>query len=354
MRTSITMQNTRKFSNKQINKSGDFLAKNNIYPIDELALDNHLEIFNYWRSLHSYVMNVLYINIKRRVDYLYPSKAILAQRLKRAPSILSKLKRFEKMKFSRMQDIAGIRIIVNKTSDIYKMRENIKTKFPHKLCYEKNYINSPKDDGYRCLHMVFETRNLTNPQYNGLNVELQIRTKLQHQWATAVEIIGLHKNTSYKSGLGDEEIREFLCLCSSLLATVEGTPIDQKYHGKSTQDLCKQLKEMDKKIKILDYLKGLTTAINYQNKNLKKGNIYLILLKLDERKLSLKSFNNPQKAESDYASIEKLIAKENKDWDVVLISLNNINFLKKAYPNYYLDSHEFTKRIENLMEMHCA
>ena len=119
---------------------------------------------------------------------------------RRKVNIVVDVNRFKSMQLSRMQDIAGVRIIVKKIPDIYKVRDDINNKFPHKICYEKNYINEPKTDGYRCLHIIFEMKGITKQKYNGLNVELQIRTELQHQWATAVEIIGLYKNTSYKSG----------------------------------------------------------------------------------------------------------------------------------------------------------
>ena len=192
-------QTCRNFSKKRVNKSGSYLAHNTINTVNESEFDENLEIFNNWRALHSYPMNIIYMNLNRRIKKLGIQDAIIVQRLKRSPSILNKLNRFKDMQLSRMQDIGGVRIIVKKISDIYKIRDDINNAFPHKICYEKNYINNPKEDGYRCLHMIFEIKNLNDEKYNGLNIELQIRTELQHQWATAVEILGLYKNVSYKS-----------------------------------------------------------------------------------------------------------------------------------------------------------
>lgn len=342
----------RNFSKKEVNRSGTFLAHTDIDNIDEPTLEKNLDIFNDWRGLHSYAMNIIYMNLKRRVSKMDISMPIIAQRLKRTPSILSKLRRFEKMQLSRMQDIAGVRIIVRKISDIYKIRENINNGFPHQICYEKNYINEPKPDGYRCLHTIFEIKGLKNQKYNGLNVELQIRTELQHQWATAVEIIGLYKNTSYKSGLGDKKTREFLCVCSNLFARIENTPIDKNYYGKTEQELCLILKKLNEELKILDYLRGLIVAVNRQNEIPSKGNskTCLILLKLDEKVLSLKNFTNDEDTKKAYASLEKEITKEKKNWDVVLISVNDMKKLKSAYPNYYLDSRRFVKTIQSFID----
>ena len=346
----------RNFSKKEVNRSGHFLASNSIDSTDELTLEKHLEIFNYWRGIHSYVMNIIYMNLKRRI-YNNPElkdirNAIIAQRLKRTPSILSKLNRFEKMQLSRMQDIAGVRIIVKKISDIYKIRDNINKKFPHKICSEKNYVNNPKPDGYRCLHIIFEIKGITKQKYNGLNVELQIRTELQHQWATAVEIIGLYKNTSYKSGLGDEETREFLCICSNLFARAENTPIDKRYHGKTEDELCLMLKKLNERLNILDYLRGLIVAVNRQDQISRKRNskTCLILLKLDEKVLSLKNFTKEEDTQIAYTELEKEITKEKKNWDVVLISVNDMKKLKNAYPNYYLDSRRFVQTVQSFID----
>lgn len=365
------------FSKKQVNRSGDFLAKNINSKSEDEHSNYHWDVFNYWKSLHSYVMNIMYTNLKRKISKIQEDEInslkktqdkekqayilknllkdfIIVQRLKRTPSILGKLNRFKNMQLSRMQDIAGIRIIVNNISDIYKIRDNITSsikKNSHQITYEKNYINYPKEDGYRCFHMIFEIRGLKEDKYNGLSVELQIRTKLQHQWATAVEIIGLYTKTSYKSGLGDEKIREFLCLCSNLLAIKEETPIHEKYYTKTEKELCKLLKSLNDELNILDYLKGLTVAVHHQ-KNIQqnKNTIYLALLKLDEKKLRLLSYSSVIEAEKKYAELEKQIHLTQKEWDVVLISLDDIKSIRKAFPNYYLDSREFTKTIENFIK----
>lgn len=346
------------FSKKQVNKSGNFLAQNhddiNELDLDQylLDLDQHLKVFNSWRSLHSYVMNVIYMNLKRRIQKLEIKEAIIAQRLKRTPSIINKLNRFHGMQLSRMQDIAGVRIIVEKKSDIYKIRDDLISKFPHIICDEDNYINVPKPDGYRCLHMIFKIQGLEKQKFNGLSVELQIRTELQHQWATAVEIIGLYKNTSYKSGLGDEKTREFLCVCSNLLALREGTPIDPKYYGKTEKDLCQTLRILNEELNVLDYLKGLMTSLKHHQTVIKKSKskICLLLLKLDEKLLKLQGFKKVEDAELAYNALEREISQKKKNWDVVLISVNDMESLKKAYPNYYMDSQKFISTIKKFIK----
>ena len=70
---------------------------------------------------------------------------IVAQRLKRMPTINDKLKRFPTMNLSRMQDIGGIRAVVESYRDVLKLDDAYKNKskysqFEHCLLRGKNYI----------------------------------------------------------------------------------------------------------------------------------------------------------------------------------------------------------------------
>ena len=94
------------------------------------------------------------------------------------------------MQLTTMQDIGGVRAILSKVSDVYNLAGEYKTKsrFAHELINEYDYVQHPRDsDGYRSLHLIYKYRNSQHPGFDGLRLELQIRTKLQHTWATAVE-----------------------------------------------------------------------------------------------------------------------------------------------------------------------
>ena len=107
---------------------------------------------------------------------------------------------------------------------------------------------------------------------------------------------------------------------------------------------------MNDKLNILDHLKGLTVAFDQHNKIIKANSkICLILLKLDERMLNLWGFSNNFDAEKQYEELEKKIDRENKNWDVVLVSIDKIKSLQKAFTNYYLDSRSFVKKIEGFI-----
>ncbi|MEA1894581.1 MAG: RelA/SpoT domain-containing protein [Euryarchaeota archaeon] len=164
-----------------------------------------MEILNNWRSCHRYPINTFQATLHQKVEKI-DSKAFVAQRLKRTPAIISKLQRFTKMKFSRMQDIGGLRVVVATLKRVYELEESYKqSRFKHKLVTERDYIQNPKSSGYRSVHMVYKYHNDSAAAYDGLLLELQIRTRLQHAWATAAETMGTFINYALKSSEGPEE-----------------------------------------------------------------------------------------------------------------------------------------------------
>ena len=91
-------------------------------------------IINNWRSSHSYPLQVIKMTLltrAKRVD----SQAIIAQRLKRLSSIVSKLQRNENMKLSQMQDLGGCRAVLGTPRLVNKLVE----------VYEKAAIKNPRD-----------------------------------------------------------------------------------------------------------------------------------------------------------------------------------------------------------------
>ena len=104
------------------------------------------------------------------------------------------------MQLDRMQDIGGIRAVVNSVDEVRRVHESL-IKGRHQHCPvlpPKDYISNPKDDGYRGIHQVFKYDTPQHKELKGMQVEVQIRTKLQHYWATAVETLGVMRNPRSK------------------------------------------------------------------------------------------------------------------------------------------------------------
>ena len=56
-------------------------------------------------------------------------------------------------------------------------------------------------------------------------IEIQFRTKLQHIWATAVEMMGIYTKSNLKSSKGNKDVLRFFVLVSSIFAKMENMPI---------------------------------------------------------------------------------------------------------------------------------
>lgn len=274
-------------------------------------------------------------------------KPVISSRLKRMESILNKLDREPNMDLSRMTDIAGVRIILSNINDLtlYLKNSNLKNLFRKDgfiFQSKKNYIDEPKLDGYRSIHLYY-----INNKYN-CNLELQIRTKLQHEWATIVEILGSIMKVPLKSGQGDQKYKLFLNLCSALYCYEENTSLPKNLEEFSLNEIYKKLKELHKELNIIEKLKSIVILKNYENK---KSYYYVLLLDLAENKSKVFNFDKTRshKAYETYLYFERKY-KMNPEKDVVLVSANSIKSLEIAYPNYFFDTQSFIQRLESVLE----
>ena len=93
------------FGSGRVRAAGQLLAER-IAPSPTLTLDDAYNIAGNWRSAHGFPLQVLGVTLNRRAKREDP-KALYAQRLKRMPSIISKLKRFDSMQLDGMNDLGG-------------------------------------------------------------------------------------------------------------------------------------------------------------------------------------------------------------------------------------------------------
>ena len=87
---------------------------------------------------------------------------------------------------TKMEDIAGIRIMCQFAEDIYTVVNYIRESDGKdiEIFYEKDYINNFKDSGYRSYHMVIWYPIYTTLGYKKILAEIQIRTLAMNFWAT--------------------------------------------------------------------------------------------------------------------------------------------------------------------------
>lgn len=340
------------YSRKIVNKAGKVLTD----PIFvEMDIDLAYSIINNWRASHNFPLNT-FQNRLRRLSKEFDSNCIVAQRIKRISSIQHKLKRFQTMKLAQIQDIGGCRAILSSIDqvddlvDTYLHRESRGVK--HKLYgVPDDYISYPKTSGYRGIHLVYTYHSDKNVVYDGLKIEIQIRTLLQHAWATAVETVGTFIKQSLKSSQGEEKWLRFFALMSSIIALKENKPIVP-----NTPDNYKELQQeiilLQKELDVFGHLTAFRTSLNIfdEKKVNQDSHYYLIELDVQSRRVLIKSYSSSElnKATNDYLSLEKRILETGSSADAVLVSTDSLQKLRSAYPNYYLDTETFLSLVKEV------
>jgi putative GTP pyrophosphokinase len=334
-----------KLSKKQITKAGKLLLSSK----SQEERNNALELINTWRTNHLHPLNVMKNSLLRLFNKSGIEPILVSQRLKRLVSIEYKLDLNENMGLGGMQDIGGYRAVLKDTKDLLRLKRYLAYNNNHKLEKIVDYVESPKDSGYRSIHFIY-TYNSKIEKYDGLKVELQIRTKLQHNWATAVETAGIITKTSLKSSQGPDEWLEFFKIVSSLFAIKEKLPVLNEHSTLTMIELMLECEKLAKKLKVTDILKALRVSANQIENGKIIGEYYILNINAKEKVVNIKSYKKKEfeKASNDYLEIEKTIDTKNNA--VVLVFSGSIKSLKKAYPSYFLDTSEFISALEKIIE----
>ena len=319
-----------------VNRAGSSLVR--LMPKSDIEAKKTLDN---WRACHVAPLASFQRSLRIKLNKLDP-ESLVSQRLKRTPSILSKLKRYPDMELARMQDIGGIRVVATNMQKVREIKEAYKkgTQIFTPVKGGKDYINFPKDSGYRCVHMVFKCKK-------GFSIELQIRTVVQHAWATAVETMGTFLDDSLKSSEGPTEWLNFFSLASSAFAVIESTPRAPEHDKYTAKELFELLDKKELELNVLNKLSGFRVAARHIKDDKRKGDYHLVTLNLDTKKASIQSYGPKDigTANAEYSAKEELVSK-GENLQVVLVSSKSISSLKKAYPSYFLDAELFTKQIE--------
>ncbi|MBI2508192.1 RelA/SpoT domain-containing protein [Candidatus Woesearchaeota archaeon] len=342
-----------KYGKAKIDRAGHILVSEDS---TEEEKEEAMSILNNWRSSHGYPMNTFQARL-RQVSKKVDENYLVVQRLKRAPSIIKKLKRDQTktMSLSQMQDIAGCRAVlsdvdkVNELVGIYRKSRGLK----HKKIREKDYIKNPKKDGYRSMHLIYRYKSDKINTYDGLLIEIQVRSKIQHAWATAIEIVDLFTKQAIKSNEGDEEWKEFFRLLSSAFAKIEKQK-EVENTPTNNANLFSAIKEKVDKLKIFSKMRSWTQALKVIEPKLKEWKFFLLELDVsDETKPNLSIRGYPEEGETiateHYLEAEKL-QSDSKDKDVVLVGADSVEELKKAYLNYFANSREFLEYLQFYLE----
>jgi putative GTP pyrophosphokinase len=323
-------------SKRKIDQIGEILKRGG-----SLNKEEQLTLLN-WRNSFASTLDYYHLKLKTIAE---PSIMLtLSRRLKRIESIQIKLKRFSSMRLSTLQDIAGLRLVVkdeNSLMNTFTQLRGLSTR--HKLKRLDDYHNNPKNDGYRGIHLVYQKEDV------GM-VEIQLRTELEHVWATAVETYGELQNTSFKTGEGEERWKGFFMLLSSYFAIKENCMPINEYVSLSKSKILSNLKKSIKDLNVIERLNASTNTfdviINQFNSTGRKGKYAILELDLKNKITKVELFNKKDVSQAIKLYTEReLNIEDNNLQNIVFVNVENIDRLDKSYPNYFLN----TKRLLEIL-----
>ncbi len=217
----------------------------------------------------------------------------------------------------------------------------------HKLERRTNdYIASPQPTGYRGIHLVYRYNSDRSETYNGLLIEVQLRSPLQHASATAVETVGLFTQQALKSSRREMDWLRFFTLMGSALAIREQqAPVPNTPENK--KELKKEIQEHVSRLDVINHLHAFSQALQVTEKpGPQKAHYFLLQLDPVAKKVRVTGYTQRElfQATQEYEVAER--SGSNVGVDAVLVSVESIASLKRAYPNYFLDTGVFIKAVE--------
>ncbi|MDO8723529.1 MAG: RelA/SpoT domain-containing protein [Syntrophales bacterium] len=245
------------------------------------------------------------------------------------------------MQLSRMDDVAGCRLIFSSIDDLYRFRKTFhEARFHHERrnnLDKYDYIKSPKTTGYRGVHdvYVYDVNSETGRALKGLMVEIQYRTNIQHAWATAVEVIGFITESQPKVQEGDTRYQHAMAPTSEILARAFE---DQNgpFSDMTNIDLVTEFLKIDKELGLLNMLRGLNSADTVI------GNRNAILIFSESGILEVKTFRDATEALCNLFQLEKDMTGR----DIVLVKADTSEEVRFAFKNYFSDARDFIRWVE--------
>lgn len=316
-------------SKRRIDKIGDSLKKGE--PLNEETYQQLLD----WRNGFLKTLDYYHQKLKAKLDQ--DEVISLSRRLKRIDSIQIKLKRFETMRLSTLQDIAGLRVVLRESEELSRFFATLRgLQTRHKLKRLDDYHNNPKEDGYRGMHLVYHAED------SGM-VEIQLRTELEHIWATAVETYGTLQNTSFKTGGGDDKWKEFFALLSSYFAMKENCKPVAAHQKLSQKQIRSRLKKSMKSLKVIERLNASTNsvevAVSKHNESGRKGKYALLELNLKKQQTNVELFTKKDANEAIQIYTQReMETRGDSSVNVVLVNIEDLKNIERSYPNYFLNT----------------
>jgi len=319
-------------SKERVRRAGDNVRNG-------VATKEDMDVIDLWRASHRPVLNTFQAILRNRTR---GKEIFVAQRHNRRDTIFDKLTRYPSMQLSRMDDVAGCRLIFNSIEELYKFRAIFHcAHFKHKRRNDVDkydYIKSPNArTGYRGVHDVYEynVNSQYSEMYRGLLIEIQYRTKAQHAWATCVELVGFITENQPKFQKGDHRFTRIMQLASEIIARAFENA-KSSLPDISDDEIVREFIALDEEVGFIKILRG----VNASDRSLSK-NKNIILIFNQDGDLELRSFRDSTDALTALFKLEQ----EGSGRDIVLVRGDSTEEIRFAFKSYFSDSSDFVSLI---------
>ena len=339
------------YSMRDVKRAGKVLAGALLYtPETADSIKEAFSVANNWRDAHAFPMKsvryTLMAHMRRR-----GIQGLTAARLKRMPAIRRKLQRVH-WDLDQLQDLGGCRAILATMDDVRALISVLQDS-RHHIRQQSAYIDKPKKDGYRSHHLMLDfVGRGTSTVFEGRRIEVQVRTGQQHSWATAVESVGLIRGEDLKAGKGSPRWLRLLQLMSAEFAYFEGCA--EPPGVPSHPERVAEIKELDDELEAAATLENISNAVDYIETAIassSKPSHYLIVYENKTRRVHVRPQFIPKNAVIEDDNAEAIDNKEDGDtFNVVLVEVDKIEHLKRAYPNYFGDVQLFRTNLQRIVK----
>lgn len=336
------------YSKTQIDNAGKALATKT-FKSDDFEIDSEI-IFDDYRKSHLQPLTDTTMQIQSWLEG-FENHYYIAQRLKRKPQILRKMRRFS-VRLTQLQDIGGNRIIVDTNEQVETLRRFIKEKLSKNENFsihrETDYRVLGRDDtGYRALHIILNAF--------GKKIELQLRSRAQHYWSECIERTSVVYGHYLKEDQGDRRVINYFKILSRIFYEIES---DREPSSSEKIHLDKQRGEAQR---IIESENGGNNILHsYVNDDI----LHILATKEQKRPDSINNWilifdwngghfvnweaipRDTNTAYDAYSRYEQIYSEES-GFEVVLVGSSDVSMIRKTHSHYFgIDSYDSV--LENL------
>ena len=316
-----------RLSNKEIDRIGDKLRSN---IVDEILLNKLAE----FRSSHEEVIRRMAELCQRSVETI-DENAIVVSRIKKFKTIQEKLIRYPSTKLHQLHDVAGCRIILSRSEDLNRVRDLLiesAVLFPNYKI--KDYIANPKPNGYRGIHVIFQ--HSIDLRF----VEVQIRSREQHTWATLVETADLVLNTKLKESDSPSNVADVFEILSRDTDLLTESELSAVLSFEREYSFVNSIMNI-----YLENIRNVEEVWRNSRPNPRKKAFILVVN--ESNSFEIQSFMSPKKAQLKY--LERINRNYNENSAVIYSAKRDLESILVGYSNYVLVGNELVLKIFEIL-----